>query len=150
MDAPCLRDSALLMEWRFGGELPGDGVDSTSELGNLLSDDLRQLIGLKSRVQSFADYRLEPLGDQTLASIDTALERFGAYGQPFSANRLQDAIDLKLLKRAVDRIGINGQLLAERTNAWQQLTWPERLLSDRKFDLANDLFVDRHAVVRVN
>ncbi|GAB5403538.1 MAG: hypothetical protein Aurels2KO_17690 [Aureliella sp.] len=101
-------------------------------------------------MESFGDDVTETLAKKNAASANARFGRAVANRQAATAKRFQDPLGLQLLKRAVERGRVDGQLLAQNSDAGQELSRAERFVCDGKFDLPNDLLVDRDAIAWVD
>jgi hypothetical protein len=75
---------------------------------------------------------------------------FGSDRQASASERFADAIGLENLKGFGNRVRVDGQLNAQRSDARKKLAWDQHPIGHGELDLPNDLFVDRDAIARID
>ena len=105
------------------------------------------LLGIQAAMMGFEQYLLQPGTEESLASSKANFAGTACYDQPSATHRFEYFVVLQLPVGACDRVWVDRQLAGQLPHARHHLARGQYAVGDREFYLANDLVVDRQAVV---
>jgi len=114
------------------------------------ADELLDFLRVEAAGGGFFEDLAESGADQ-FGAFDLALATSaGGDGEARAAEGFEDAVVLELAVGAGDRVGVDGEVAGQLADAGNEVAGREGRVGDRELELADDLIVDREAVVGVD